>query len=43
MRTHMPQRYDAADEDPWMNAVVVRANGRSAESIEQLLRPGSAE
>ena len=42
MRTHMPQRYDAADEDPWLNAVVVRANGRTADSIEQLLRPGSA-
>jgi 2',3'-cyclic-nucleotide 2'-phosphodiesterase len=43
MRTHMPQRFDAADEDPWMNAVVVRANGRGADSIEQLLRPGSAD
>ncbi len=43
MRTHMPQRFDAADEDPWMNAVVVRANGRGADAIEQLLRPGSAE
>jgi metallophosphoesterase (TIGR00282 family) len=42
MRTHMPQRYDAADEDPWLNAVVVRAGGRAAESIEQVLRPGSA-
>ncbi len=42
MRTHMPQRFDAADEDPWMNAVVVRANGRGADAIEQLLRPGSA-
>jgi 2',3'-cyclic-nucleotide 2'-phosphodiesterase len=42
MRTHMPQRYDSSDEDPWLNAVLVRANGRRAESIEQLLRPGSA-
>jgi metallophosphoesterase (TIGR00282 family) len=42
MRTHMPQRYDAADEDPWINAVLVRADGRRAESIEQILRPGSA-
>jgi 2',3'-cyclic-nucleotide 2'-phosphodiesterase len=41
MRTHMPQRYDSADEDPWLNAVVVRANGRSADAIEQVLRPGS--
>ena len=40
MRTHMPQRYDAADEDPWINAVVIRcgADGR-ASSIEQVLRP----
>ena len=43
MRTHMPQRYDSADEDPWLNAVVVRAGGRSADSIEQLLRPGSGQ
>ena len=42
MRTHMPQRYDSADEDPWLNAVVVRAGGRRADAIEQLLRPGSA-
>jgi 2',3'-cyclic-nucleotide 2'-phosphodiesterase len=41
MRTHMPQRYDSSDEDPWLNAVVIRADGRGAESIEQLLRPGS--
>jgi metallophosphoesterase (TIGR00282 family) len=42
MRTQMPQRYDAADEDPWLNAVVVRAAGRRADAIEQVLRPGSA-
>jgi hypothetical protein len=42
MRTHMPQRYDSADEDPWLNAVVVRAEGRRATAIEQVLRPGSA-
>jgi 2',3'-cyclic-nucleotide 2'-phosphodiesterase len=41
MRSHMPQRYDAADEDPWLNAVLIRANGRSADAIEQVLRPGS--
>jgi 2',3'-cyclic-nucleotide 2'-phosphodiesterase len=41
MRTHMPQRYDAADEDPWLNAVLVRADGRRAEAIESVLRPGS--
>jgi 2',3'-cyclic-nucleotide 2'-phosphodiesterase len=40
MRTHMPMRYDAADEDPWLNAVVIRcsAPGR-ADAIEQVLRP----
>src|SRR5215204_5356088 len=31
MRTHMPQRYDAADEDPWLNAVLIRADGGRAE------------
>ena len=40
MRTHMPQRYDPAEEDPWINAVLVRCrpDGR-ATSIEQVLRP----
>src|SRR4051812_4246264 len=40
MRTHMPVRYDAADEDPWLNAVVIHcsAPGR-ADAIEQVLRP----
>src|ERR671911_746630 len=39
MRSHMPQRYDAADEDPWLNAVVVRSSQpRRAETIEPLLR-----
>ncbi len=42
MRTHMPVRFDAADEDPWMNAVVVRATGPRADAIEPVLRPGSA-
>jgi 2',3'-cyclic-nucleotide 2'-phosphodiesterase len=40
MRTHMPIRYDAAEEDPWLNAVLVRTGGRRrAASIEQVLRP----
>jgi calcineurin-like phosphoesterase len=40
MRTHMPIRYDAADEDPWLNGVLVRADGRRhAAGIEQILRP----
>jgi 2',3'-cyclic-nucleotide 2'-phosphodiesterase len=40
MRTHMPQRYDAADEDPWLNAVLIRASEqRRADAIEPILRP----
>jgi 2',3'-cyclic-nucleotide 2'-phosphodiesterase len=40
MRTHMPMRYDAADEDPWLNAVLIRCSQpRRADSIEQVLRP----
>jgi metallophosphoesterase (TIGR00282 family) len=40
MRTHMPQRYDPAEEDPWINAVLIRCepDGR-ATTIEQVLRP----
>ena len=26
MRTHMPMRFDVADEDPWLNAVVIRCS-----------------
>jgi hypothetical protein len=41
-RSHMPQRYDASDEDPWINAVVIRASRpRAADSIEQVLRPAT--
>jgi metallophosphoesterase (TIGR00282 family) len=40
MRTHMPMRYDSSDEDPWLNAVLIRAAApRRAEAIEQILRP----
>ena len=40
MRTHMPQRYDPAEEDPWINAALIRCgpNG-TAEAIELVLRP----
>jgi metallophosphoesterase (TIGR00282 family) len=40
MRTHMPQRYDPAEEDPWINAVLIRCgpNGTAA-AIEPVLRP----
>jgi metallophosphoesterase (TIGR00282 family) len=40
MRTHMPQRYDPAEDDPWINAVVIRCGpGRSAQAIEPVIRP----
>jgi 2',3'-cyclic-nucleotide 2'-phosphodiesterase len=39
MRTHMPQRYDPADDDPWINAVVITCDERQrAIAIEQVLR-----
>jgi calcineurin-like phosphoesterase len=44
LRTQMPVRYNAATDDPWLNAVVIRASapGR-ADSIEPVLRaaPGA--
>jgi metallophosphoesterase (TIGR00282 family) len=40
LRTHMPMRYEAADEDPWLNAVLVTASARRrADAIEPVLRP----
>jgi metallophosphoesterase (TIGR00282 family) len=40
MRTHMPQRYDAAEEDPWINAVLIRCGpDMKATEIEPILRP----
>ncbi len=40
MRTHMPVRFDTADEDPWLNAVLIRASERGrADAIEPVLRP----
>jgi hypothetical protein len=42
MRTHMPIRYEAAEEDPWINAVLIRTDGRRrAASIESVLRAAS--
>ena len=42
MRTHMPQRYDASDVDPWINAVLIRCAGRrKATSFESVLRPAA--
>jgi len=46
MRTHMPMRYDAAEEDPWLMAVLIRSRPGSrpslAASIEAVLRPASS-
>ncbi len=40
MRTNMPIRYEPSDEDPWINAVLIKCTTlRKAESIEQILRP----
>ena len=40
MRTHMPQRYDPAEEDPWINAVLIRcgADGRRRRSSRSCAR-----
>jgi len=43
-RTQMPQRFETAETDVWVNAVVVEINGRGlADSIEQVLLPAPAE
>ncbi len=40
MRTHMPQRYDPAEEDPWINAVLIRCRSDGlATAVEPILRP----
>jgi metallophosphoesterase (TIGR00282 family) len=42
MRTHMPMRYEPSEEDPWINAVLIRASQpRRADAIEQILRPST--
>jgi 2',3'-cyclic-nucleotide 2'-phosphodiesterase len=42
--TQMPVRFDTADEDVWINAVVVEVgDGGLAESIEQVLVPADGE
>lgn len=41
--TQMHVRFESADEDPWLNAVVIRGSApRRAEAIEQLLEPWRA-
>ena len=43
MVTQMPIRFETSSEDPWLNAVVIRAAERMrAESIEQVLEPAPA-
>jgi metallophosphoesterase (TIGR00282 family) len=40
MRTHMPRRYDPAEEDPWINAVLISCGPNGvATAIEPVLRP----
>ena len=40
MRSQMPVRFDAAEEDPWLMGVVIRCSARRrADAIEQVLRP----
>lgn len=40
MRTHMPQRLEPSDDDPWINAVVIRCDDNGlATGIEPVLRP----
>jgi 2',3'-cyclic-nucleotide 2'-phosphodiesterase len=41
MKTHMPIRYDPAEEDPWLMGALIRcaSEPRRADSIEAVLRP----
>jgi metallophosphoesterase (TIGR00282 family) len=41
LRTHMNVRFETSDDDPWINAVVIRCaeQPRRAASIEQVLEP----
>ena len=40
MITQMPVRFETAEEDPWLNGVLIRASRRrSAQAIEQVLEP----
>ena len=35
MRTHMPMRYEPSDEDPWLNAVLIRAGAGTARGVHR--------
>jgi 2',3'-cyclic-nucleotide 2'-phosphodiesterase len=40
MATHMPIRFETSEEDPWLNAVVIRCSQPlRADAIEQVLEP----
>jgi metallophosphoesterase (TIGR00282 family) len=40
MLTQMPTRFETSEEDPWINAVLIRCSQpRKADSIEQILMP----
>ena len=43
MATKMPVRFETSDEDPWLNAVLIRASSQPlrADAIEQLLLPAA--
>ena len=45
MATKMPIRFETSDQDPWLNAVLIKTgeHPRRAVSIEQLLLPAGAE
>src|SRR3954465_14359613 len=43
LRTHMSVRFETSDEDPWLNAVVIRCSSpMRAAGIEQVLLPAPA-
>ncbi len=44
MATKMPVRFETAEEDPWLNGVLIRAAGepRRAEAIEPVLLPAAS-
>ena len=41
MITRMPVKFETSDDDPWLNAVLIRTeeNSMRAASIEQVLEP----
>jgi 2',3'-cyclic-nucleotide 2'-phosphodiesterase len=40
LRTQMPVKFETAEEDPWLNGVLIEASGpRRASSIQQVLEP----